>query len=99
MARPEISRYVKDGNIWMNPDSGEQLDLCPWLRKGAGQNMYTCAIYYDRPEDCKFYPVTIEQMIKDDCEMLSDYDIKNPERAQIALDKLMIDSRPAFGKD
>jgi len=75
------------------------LDLCPWLRKDANQNLYTCAIYYDRPEDCKFYPVTIDQMIKDDCEMLSDYDIRNQDRAQIALDKLMIDSRPAFAKD
>ena len=28
----------------------------------------TCDIYYDRPDECKYYPVTIEQMINDECD-------------------------------
>lgn len=98
MFRPDIYNYVDNGNIWMSPDTGKQLALCPWLRKSPNQNIYTCDIYYDRPDDCKYYPVTIEQMIKDECEMLEERDLKNPKQAQQTLDKLMIDSRPPFYK-
>jgi len=96
--RPAIARYVRDGKIWMNPDTGEQIELCPWLRKEPNQNKFLCDIYHDRPDDCKFYPVTIAEMIKDECEMLEVKDFENPKRAQKTLDKLMADSRPAFEK-
>jgi len=78
----------------MDPDSGEQLVRCPWLQKSPDQEKYTCSIYCDRPEDCKHYPVTIEQMVKDECEMLEVRDLERPKTAQAALDKLMADSRP-----
>ena len=94
--RPEIYDYVSDGKIWMNPKTGKQLELCPWLRKQPDQNIYTCDIYYDRPDDCKHYPVTIEQMIEDECEMIEERDLANPKYAQKTLDKLMVDSRPPF---
>jgi Fe-S-cluster containining protein len=80
----------------MSPDTGKQLELCPWLRKLPDQNKYICAIYYDRPDDCKYYPVTIEQMVKDECEMLEVQDLANPKQAQKTLNKLMADSRPPF---
>lgn len=94
--RPEIYDYVNDGKIWMDPATGKQLELCPWLRKQPDHNIYTCDIYYDRPDDCKYYPVTIEQMISDECEMIEARDLNNPDQAQKTLDKLMIDSRPPF---
>jgi Fe-S-cluster containining protein len=92
---PDIHHYVRDGKIWMDPKTGRQLTLCPWLRQVPGQQKYTCDIYFDRPDDCKHYPVTIEQMINDDCEMIEVQDLQNPKLAQKKLDKLMIDSRPA----
>ena len=79
----------------MDPATGKQLELCPWLRKVAGQNKYTCDIYSDRPDDCRFYPTTIEEMIRDECEMLDAQDLIRPKQAQKALDKLMADSRPS----
>jgi Fe-S-cluster containining protein len=94
--RPEIYDYVNDGKIWMDPVTGKQLERCPWLRKQPNQNIYTCDIYYDRPDDCKYYPVTIEQMIRDECEMIETRDLASPTQAQKTLDKLMIDSRPPF---
>jgi Fe-S-cluster containining protein len=94
--RPDIYRYVSGGNIWFSPDTDEQLKMCPWLRKQPNQNKYTCAIYYDRPDDCKYYPVTIDQMVKDECEMLEERDMANPKQAQKALNKLLADSRPPF---
>ena len=95
--RPDIYNYVSDGKIWMDPDTGKQLELCPWLRKLPNQNKYTCDIYFDRPDDCKHYPVTIEQMIEDECEMLEERDLVKPQQAQKKLDKLMAASRPSFG--
>ena len=94
--KPDIYRYVSDGKIWMDPNTGKQLDVCPWLRKLPDQNKFTCDIYFNRPDDCKYYPVTINQMIIDECEMLEAKDLLNPKQAQITLDKLMEDSRPAF---
>ncbi|MDX2464990.1 MAG: YkgJ family cysteine cluster protein [Porticoccus sp.] len=96
MHRPDIYRYVSNGHIWMHPDSGEQLTLCPWLKKLPSENKYTCDIYFDRPDDCKYYPVTIEDMIKDECEMLEAKDLAQPKQAQKALNKLMDDSRHSF---
>ncbi len=92
---PEIYRYVKDGKIWMDPKTGKQIALCPWLRKAPDTELYTCDIYCDRPEDCRHYPVTIEQMVKDECEMLELKDLENPKKAQRDIDLLMADSRPA----
>lgn len=91
---PDIYKYVLNGKIWFNPDTAEQIDVCPWLRKSSHENIYTCDIYYDRPDDCKFYPVTIEQMIQDECEMMENRDLSNPKQAQKSLDKLMAYSRP-----
>ena len=91
--RPDIARYVRDGKIWMHPETGEEISLCPFLRKQS-ETFYTCDIYHDRSEDCRFYPVTIAEMIKDECEMLEKKDFANPDLAQQALDEIMVDSRP-----
>lgn len=96
MFKPDIYRYVgSDGSIWKDPDNGSQLTRCPWLTKLPNQNTYSCEIYHDRPEDCRYYPTTIEEMIRDDCEMLEPSDRENPKQAQRILDQLMSDSRPA----
>jgi Fe-S-cluster containining protein len=96
MFRPDIYNYVSDGKIWMSPETGEQLTLCPWLKKLPDENKYTCDIYYDRPDDCKYFPVTIEQMINIECEMLEAHDLEKPTQAQKTLNKIMADSRPPF---
>lgn len=93
--RPEIFDYVRAGNIWMDPVSGQQLTRCPWLRKVEDEEKYTCDIYFDRPDDCKHYPITIDQMVKDDCEMLEARDLLQTKQAQKKLDHIMLDSRPS----
>jgi len=94
--RPDIYHYVNNGKIWMDPNTGAQLERCPWLRKEPNKELYTCDIYFDRPEDCKYYPVTIEQMINDECEMLEERDLKNQKQTQKTLDKIMANSRPPY---
>ena len=97
--RPNIYRYVSGGDIWTDPDTGKQMELCPWLQQLPNQGKYICNIYNDRPDDCKHYPVTIDQMVKCECEMLEPKDLANPKQAQIALDRLMADSRPSIKQD
>ncbi len=92
--RPDIFSYVSDGKIWTSPVTGKQMLRCPWLRKLPKQNKYICRIYYNRPDECRHYPVKIDQMIRDECEMLEARDLDNPKRAQRTLDELMADSRP-----
>lgn len=94
--QPEIYKYVKDTNIWFEPETGKLIELCPWLRKQPGQNKYTCDIYFDRPDDCKFYPSTLDEMLADGCEMLEAKDIANPKQGQRSLDVIMQDSRQEF---
>jgi Fe-S-cluster containining protein len=79
----------------MNPGTGKQIERCPWLRHVPQENKYTCDIYDDRPDDCKHYPVTINQMIKDECEMLEVKDLFDSKQAQKLLDRLMAESRPS----
>lgn len=77
----------------MDPDTGEQIERCPWLRCESGQSRYTCAIYFDRPDDCRFYPSTIDEMVADGCEMVEAKDLANPKQGQKELDTIMFDSR------
>ncbi len=92
--RPDIYRYVKAGEIWVSPDTGKPLERCPWLSKVPNEERYLCDIYNDRPDDCKHYPVSVEEMIRDKCEMIEVQDLTQPKAAQKALDSLMVDSRP-----
>ena len=98
---PAIAEYVADGKIWMDPASGKQLTRCPWLEvlpqgPGSGVIKYGCRIYHDRPQDCRHYPVSIADMVRDECEMIEIGDIDAPKAAQTTLDHLMADSRPAL---
>jgi Fe-S-cluster containining protein len=92
--RPDIASYIGGGKLWISPITGKQMLRCPWLRKLPGQEKYICRIYYDRPDDCKQYPVDIDQMLRDGCEMLDARDLNDPKKAQRSLDILMSDSRP-----
>ena len=90
--RPDIYRYVRDGKIWMDPESGQQIELCPWLRKEPDQSQFSCAIYFDRPQDCRIYPARVSDMVIDECEMLEPKDLANVKLAQNELDTKFRDS-------
>mgnify|MGYP001811786008 FL=1 len=97
--RPDIARYIDDGRIWTDPATGDYLPECPWLKQAPDGKKFFCEIYDDRPEECRHYPVDIDQMIRHDCEMLEKRDLLDARRAQRALDDIMIDSRPPAGRD
>ena len=97
--QPEIFKFVKNNEIWFDPETGSRLRRCPFLEvvpktDTYASNKYTCSIYLNRPEDCRHYPSLIPEMIRDECEMIEAIDLKKPKLAQTKLDALMIDSRP-----
>ena len=97
---PEIFEYVKGSEIWFDPKSGERLKQCPFLeivpkRIPQEPNRYTCSIYLDRPEDCRHYPSLINEMVRDECDMIESTDLTNPKKAQSELDSMMPDIRPS----
>ena len=83
--RPDIFAFVRDGEIWFAP-GGDRLQRCPWLVGDAAP--YSCAIYADRPEDCRSYPANLEDMERDGCEMLEASDLVNPAAARVRLREL-----------
>jgi Fe-S-cluster containining protein len=99
---PNIFEFVRNGEIWFDPNNGLRLKICPFLEiepkvNAFAKNKYTCKIYLDRPEDCRHYPSLISEMVRDECEMIEVVDLEKPEKAQIELDILMKDSRPSSG--
>jgi len=99
---PEIFEYVKNNEIWFDPNSGLRLNRCPFLdvvpkKSPLESDKYTCSIYLDRPEDCRHYPSLIAEMIRDECEMIEVIDLDNTKKAQTKVDFLMRDSRPPSG--
>ena len=93
---PHIYQYVKNNDIWFSPDTGQQLNRCPFLEveQTHGKDKYSCSIYLNRPEDCRHYPTNISEMIRDECEMIEIKDLDDTKKAQSLLDNLMADSRP-----
>ncbi|PCI72762.1 MAG: zinc/iron-chelating domain-containing protein [Gammaproteobacteria bacterium] len=96
--QPELFKYVKDNEIWFDPETGSRFKRCPFLEVIPKTDIitvdkYTCSIYLNRPEDCRHYPSLISEMIRDECEMIENIDLVKPKQAQIKLDLLMEDSR------
>lgn len=92
---PEIFQYVRNGEIWADPQSGALLERCPFLYSDTSSRKMLCKIYRQRPEDCRFYPSTVSEMITDDCEMIELKDLRNPKQAKKDLKELMRDSHIA----
>ena len=88
---PEVLDYV-GGNrrdLWVSPETGKEMQRCPWLDKLPSQEKYECQIHDVRPEVCRDYPIDFDQMIDLDCEMLEAGDLDKPHtQLLIELNKL-----------
>lgn len=89
---PHIAQYVHQGAIWFDPNTLQPLTACPWLTPNANGSGYLCEIYHDRPDDCRYYPSSFDEMIRDGCEMIEAKDRRNPKQAQQDLAIIMRDS-------
>lgn len=91
--RPEVLDYVVHSDMWVSPRTGEELARCPWLRKLPNREKYKCRIHEVHPEACNGYPVNIQQMIDDGCEMIEEDDLLKPRNElERDLDKLRNES-------
>lgn len=91
---PRIADYVSKGQIWADPKSGKLLELCPFLRLErtvTAVKKYSCDIYFDRPDDCKYYPSNVQEMILDGCEMIETVDLLDLKKSQLKLQAIMAD--------
>ncbi len=43
-------------DIWINPETGEDVARCPWLRKLPNKDKYICRIHDVKPAHCREYP-------------------------------------------
>jgi Fe-S-cluster containining protein len=66
-----IFHYGEEGNwgdLWINPDTGEDANRCPFLRKIRNQNKYKYLIQDTKPEVCRQYPCDKEFALKTGCQ-------------------------------
>ncbi len=54
-------------DIWIDPETGDDVDRCPWLRKLPNQDKYICRIQDVKPEHCRNYPKSKEHAEKTGC--------------------------------
>lgn len=81
--RPDIVSWIYPFplDLWVSPATGEETTKCPWLKKLSNRESYKCRIHDVRPDVCRNYPVNIEQMVEDGCEMLEQEDLSlNPKQ-------------------
>jgi hypothetical protein len=63
-------QYVYD--IWINPDTGDDVKRCHWLRKLPNQDRYTCRIHDVQPYHCRKYPKSKKHSKKTGCRGLDE---------------------------
>lgn len=62
-----LTDYVVDCEMWFDPEIGEQILLCPFLRKRYGKNEFECMIHDSKPIRCQEYicdPKNMKGIIK-----------------------------------
>jgi Fe-S-cluster containining protein len=42
-------------DLWFHPETGEELESCPWLKKVRGKPEFKCSINETKPEVCHQY--------------------------------------------
>ena len=54
-------------DIWISPETGEEVARCPWLRKLPNKRKYVCRIYDVKPRHCREYPQSKVQAEETGC--------------------------------
>lgn len=55
------------GDLWINPNTGEEANRCPWLRKLPLKDKYKCRIHDTKPAHCRNYPKTKKHALTTAC--------------------------------
>jgi len=55
------------GDLWINPNTGEEANRCPWLRKLPLKDTYKCRIHETKPAHCRNYPKSKKHALTTGC--------------------------------
>ncbi|MCF8143139.1 MAG: YkgJ family cysteine cluster protein [Deltaproteobacteria bacterium] len=55
------------GDLWIRPNTGEEVDRCPWLRKLPLKDAYKCRIHETKPAHCRNYPKSKKHALTTGC--------------------------------
>ena len=55
------------GDIWISPNTGDEVSRCPWLRKLPKQEKYKCRIHDTKPAHCRNYPKSKKHALTTGC--------------------------------
>lgn len=58
---------IRTGDLWISPNTGDEVKRCPWLRKLPKKDQYICRINECKPEVCRNFPLTYEHAVKCGC--------------------------------
>ena len=50
-----LARVGEGGALWVDPQTGEDLDRCPYLER-TGPDAARCSIHATKPDMCRAYP-------------------------------------------
>ncbi|MHA1974876.1 MAG: hypothetical protein ACTSW1_17900 [Candidatus Hodarchaeales archaeon] len=54
----KLEPYILGGDLWFDPETGEELDTCPFLEQ-LEKGKYVCLIHDAKPDRCKNFPTLI----------------------------------------
>ena len=74
------------GDIWISPNTGDEVSRCPWLRKLPRQDKYKCRIHDTKPELCRNYPKSKKHALTTGCKGFGDD--STFERVKLELHKI-----------
>lgn len=60
------------GDIWISPNTGDDVNRCPWLRKLPRQEKYKCRIQNTKPTHCRNYPKSKKHALTTGCKGFGD---------------------------
>jgi len=60
------------GDIWISPNTGDEVNRCPWLRKLPKQENYKCRIHDTKPAHCRNYPKSKKHALTTGCKGFGD---------------------------
>ena len=68
----EFSGEAAFGDLWISPNTGDELTRCPWLRKLPRQDKYKCRIQDTKPAHCRNYPKSKKHALTTGCKGFGD---------------------------
>jgi len=69
--RYDILKFVDQSSffndIWIDQETGEELDRCPWLKRLPNTDTYICRIHHTKPTHCRNYPFSKRHALTTGC--------------------------------